>query len=65
MPKRDRPDPAFSYESVNRAMSHAEFSGYLPTGIMLLNHSPILQASNASAAAGPRAHSASQVQPMK
>ena len=65
MAKRNRADPALSHESVNRAMSDAEFCGYLPTRVVLLNHSPTLQASNASAAAGPRAHSASQVQPMK
>lgn len=62
VPKRNRPDPAFSNKPVNCAMSHAELCGDLPTGIVLLDHSPILQARRAKKAAGPRAHSASQVQ---
>jgi len=62
--KRNRPDPALSHKTMNCAVSYAKFGGDLPTAIMLLNHSPILQASNASAAAGPRAQSASQVHVM-
>jgi hypothetical protein len=64
VPKRNGPNPALSHEAMNGAVGDAEFGSYLPTRIMLFNHSPILQASNASAAAGPRAQNASQVHVM-
>jgi hypothetical protein len=64
VPETDMADAPLSYKLVHRAMRHPEFCGQLAAGIMLLNHCPILQAINANAAAGPRAHSASQVQVM-
>jgi len=62
VPKRNRPDPALSHKTMDCAVSYAKFGGDLPAGIVLLDHSPILQARIAKKAAGPRAQSASQVQ---